>query len=85
MQAFEQLLEAVEYSEEMDIPWQDQFSDLSEAQSILTKARKQQLEEYDVARLAIAMGEDPPNTIEEVEEVKKYCFSELRRILKTSR
>ena len=85
MQTFEQLLEAVEYSEDIGVSWTEQFTDLSEAKNILNKAKKQQLDEYDIARLAIAIGEEPPNTLEEVEEIKKHCFLYLRKILKFNR
>ena len=81
MRAFEQLLEAIEYSEDMNVPWSDQFSTMSEARSILNKANKQRLDEYDIARLAIALDEEPPDTLETVADTRKRCFSKLRRTI----
>ena len=84
MRAFDQLLEAVEYSEDLGISWVEQFSDVMEARTILSKAEKQSVDEYDIARLAISIGEEPPDTIEKMNDIKKRCFSKLRRILKVS-
>ena len=83
MKAFEQLLEAVEYSIEIDVPWPEQFSDLSEARNVLGKAEKQALDENDVANLAIAMGDEPPDVLEEVGRIKRRCFLKLRRELRS--
>jgi hypothetical protein len=83
MRAFEQLLEAVEYSREIEVPWPSQFSNLSEARTILTKAERQSTDEYDIANLSIAMGEEPPEVVEEIGRVKKRCFLKLRRVLRS--
>lgn len=85
MRAFEQLLEAVEYSLDTGTEWVVQFSSITEARTILCKAEKQSLDEYDIARLSIAMGEEPPDMVEEIVIVKKKCFSQLRRQLHNKR
>ena len=81
MQAFERLLEAVEFSRDIDSSWIDQFSDILEARSVLSKAEKQTTDEYEIARLSIAMDGEPPDTLEDVERVRKKCFLRLRRML----
>lgn len=85
MRALEQLLEAVEYSRDIDVPWTEQFSDITEARDILNKAMKQITDEYEIARLSIAMGEEPPEILEEVEEAKRKCFLKLKRTLAENR
>lgn len=81
MQAFEQLLEAIEYAQDENDTWSEQFSSKSEARTTLAKAKQQAVDEYDIARLAIIMGEDPPEVLEEVEIIKTRCFTRLKKIL----
>lgn len=78
MRAFEQLIEAIEYAQETDTTWEEQFNSYSEAQQVLKKAFRETNEEYDIARLAIALNLDPPDTVDEIENIKRACFIVIR-------
>jgi MoaA/NifB/PqqE/SkfB family radical SAM enzyme len=77
----ETLIEAVEYAEDIGMNWWDVFETVDDARKTLTKAAKEQPDEYQVAKLAEILDED----IYEVSQVGAFrnCMKKLRKQLRS--
>ena len=79
----EELIEAVSYSQDNGIEWWDVFDSTEDAEDVITKAAKEEPDEYQIAHL-ISMLEDVYIFIETPLGDFRRCIKKLKRQLKTA-
>jgi len=79
----EELIEAVSYSQDNGTEWWDVFDSTEDADNVITKAAKEEPDEYQVAHL-MSMLEDGDIFIETPLGEFRRCLRKLRRQLKNA-
>ena len=82
MLALERLIEAVEYADDENNLWWQQFGSASEAKRVLREASKYKPEEYEVSTLTEILQEDSPECFTDIPRVYEHCLSILRKQLR---
>lgn len=82
MSAYEQIMEAVAFSQEEGIPWWKYFDTKGEARESLREAMQYRPEEYEVINMADSLGMDFPSGESEIKVVYRKCLRQLRSKLK---
>jgi len=80
----EELIEAVSYAQDDGTNWWDVFDSIDDADDVVTKAGKEEPDEYQVAHL-MSILEDGDIFIETPLEEFKRCIKKLKRELKKIR
>lgn len=77
----ERLIEALEFAQDDDQEWYEIFDSLDEAQSVLTKAEREEPDEYQLANF-LTMFEDDVTFTEDLDKVYKKCMKSLKKELR---
>lgn len=84
MTAFDELLEALVYAQDIDEEWWEELGSPAEAEKMLSEAETYEPDEYDITQLADVLGQDLPSNEYEISWTFRQCMSVLRRQLRDS-
>jgi len=78
----EELIEAVSYAQDTGTDWWEVFDSIEDAEDILTRANKEEPDEYQVAHLLSLLDDDEDFFIDMPIQEFKRCLKKLKRQLK---